>query len=304
MEFFDWMNFPQYFLEAFLQANSAEEYIGMQRMGLFISLAVAGGLYLIGHILGGIGLYTIAKREGIKHPWLGFLPFANTWYTGKIAGEANFFGQKMKRSGLYAMLAEILYVLLETFLVVITVLLLRPEFYEVTVNEASGIATVKFMPSYLPNSLRWAADVSLYCEIVSYLMWFVVLIFFCVMFMAFYRKYYARSPFLMVFLSVVLPARGFTIFAVRNNHAVNYNEYMRRKMDQYARNNGPYGNGPYNGPYSNGPYNGPYGNGPYNGQSGGTGAHEEPFSDFGGAGGTDAGKGAENKPEDDPFSDF
>ena len=80
MEFFDWMNVPQFFIENFLWANTAEEYISIQRMGLMISLIVAGALYLIGHIFGGIGLYTIAKREGIKHPWLGFLPFLNTWY--------------------------------------------------------------------------------------------------------------------------------------------------------------------------------------------------------------------------------
>lgn len=292
-------------MEYFLQANSAEEFIQMQRLGLLISIAVGAGLYLIGHIFGAIGLYTIAKREGIKHPWLGFLPFFNTWYTGKIAGEASFFGQKMKRSGLYAMLAEILYVALESFIVVISFLLLRPEFYQVTVNEASGYATVQFMPAYLPNSLRWAADASLYCEIFGYLLWFVVLVFFCVMFTAFYRKYYARSPFLMVFLSVVLPARGFTIFAVRHNHAVDYNEYMRRRMEEYARRSNPYG-GPYNnGPYNNGSYNGPY-NGPYNnGQNGGGGgSSDEPFSDFGGTGGPSGGSAPDGKQDDDPFSDF
>ncbi len=285
MEFFDWISVPQFIMKYALQAKSAEEFIEMQRMSLIISLIVAAGLYLVGHIFGGVGLYTIAKRAGIKHPWLGFLPFANTWFTGKIAGEANFFGQKMKRAGLYAMLAEILYVALETFIVVISFLLARPEFYQVTVNEASGYATIEFMPSYLPRSLAWAADASLYCEIVAYLLWFVVLVFFCVMFTAFYRKYYARSPFLMVFLSVILPARGYTIFAVRNNRPVDYNEYMRRRMEEYARRN-------YNGPY-NGPTGGPSG-GTSNGSGSGGG---EPFSDFGGSQNGD-------KKDDDPFSDF
>ncbi len=320
MEFFDWINIPQFFMEYFLRANTAEEYINMQRMGLLISIAVAGGLYLICLIFGGIGLFTIAKREGYKHPWLGFLPFLNTWYAGKIAGEANFFGQKMKRAGLYATIAEVLYVALETFLVVISFLLARPEFYQVTVD--GNYATIEFMPSRLPNSLAWAADASLYCEIVAYLLWFVVLVFFCVMYTAFYRKYYARSPFLMVFLSVILPARGFTIFAVRNNHAVDYNEYMRRRMEEYARRNNPYGNGPYNGPYNNGPYNGPYNNGPYNNgpynngpdQGGNGGAGGEPFSDFSSPSGGNSGNGGNNSgsnapnaptpPDDDPFSDF
>ncbi len=318
MEFFDWMNIPQFFMQYFLQASSPTEYINMQRMGLLISIAVAGGLYLICLIFGGIGLFTIAKREGYKHPWLGFFPFLNTWYAGKIAGEANFFGQKMKRAGLYATLVEVLYVALEAFIVVISFLLARPEYYHSTFNEATEQTTIEFMPSLLPKGLAWAADASLYCEIIAYLLWFVVLVFFCVMYTAFYRKYYARSPFLMVFLSVVLPARGFTIFAVRNNRAVDYNEYMRRKMEEYARRNnpyGPYGSGPYNGPYNNGPYNnGPYNNGPYNGQAGnGQGSADDPFSDFGSSGGNGSGSGGGNAPnapntptppDDNPFSDF
>ena len=163
--------------------------------------------------------------------------------------------------------------------------------------------------SSLPFCWRVPNFIRLYCEIVAYLLWFVVLIFFCVMFTAFYRKYYVRSPFLMVFLSVVLPARGFTIFAVRNNRAVDYNEYLRRRMEAYSRRNDPYG--PSGGPYS-GPYSGPY-RGPYGGQDGGAGSNPgadgEPFSDFGdrpqggqdgqgGQGGTTGGG------DDNPFSDF
>lgn len=312
MEFFDWLNFPQYFLDFFsYNVTTAEQLMEMKRLALLISVGVAGGLYLLGLIFGGIGLYTIAKREGVAHGWLGFLPFANTWFTGKLAGEASFFGQKMKRTGLYAMLAELLYTALGVFTLVIFFLLANPEYYLVTINESTGVASVKFMPSYLPEGMGWLADASLYCDIVSYLMWFVALVFFCVMFTAFYRKYYARSPFLMVFLSVILPARGFTIFAVRNNRAVDYNEYMRRKMEEYARANNPYG------PYNNGSYrNGPYGNGQGGGENGQGGASSpDPFSDFGGdpQGGPQGGpqEGPQEGPQDggrrdddDPFSDF
>ena len=66
---------------------------------LFISLGVAAGLYLGFLILGGFGLHEMAKKQHLKHAWLGFLPFANTYFAGKIAGETSFFGQKMKRAG-------------------------------------------------------------------------------------------------------------------------------------------------------------------------------------------------------------
>ncbi len=301
MEFFDWLNIPQAFLQFFPQeADTAGIAVELMRRNLLICLLVAGGLFLIGLILGGVGLYTIAKKTGTPHAWLGFLPFANTWYAGKIAGEANFFGQKMKRAGLYAMLAEILYTGLETFMLVLQYLLTRPEYYTLEPNEyyTDQYYWTLDRAKIAASGNEWQLFASQYCGIISYLVWFMVLVFFCVVFFAFFRKYYARSPFLMVFLSVILPCRGFTIFAVRNNAPVDYNEYLRRRAEEYARRQNPYG-----------PYGGPGGYGAPRPPAG-----EDPFGDFktdGPSGGTSGGSpgsapgGEQGAPQDDdPFSDF
>ena len=134
----------------------------------------------------------------------------------------------------------------------------------------------------------------------AYLVWFFVLIFFCVLYIAFFRKYYARGPILLAFLSSILPFRGFTIFAVRNNAPVDYNDYIRRRTQAYMRGNGPYGpqNGPYggNGPY--GPQSGPYGGNTQNNAP-------DPFEGFGGPENTNSGgSGGSNSSDDDPFSEF
>ncbi len=303
MEFFDWMSIPQFFMSFItIDIDTVEQYIEAQRLALVITLAVAGGLYLLGLVFGGIGLHVIAKREGIKHSWLGFLPFANTYFAGKVAGEASFFGQKMKRAGLYAMLLEILYAALEIFNIVITFLLTKVDYYEVSFDEVSGYTRLRFMPGYLPAGMRWLADASLYCDIFTYLVWFIAIVFFWVMFTAFYRKYYARAPFLMVFLSVILPARGFTIFAVRNNRAVDYNEYMRRKMAEYSRMD-PYGG--YRGGGTPGGAPGAPG-----GTANGAPPADPPFSEFGGSSGSAEGPqgggqdGGQDGKDDNPFSDF
>ena len=101
MEFFDWINVVQIFTEYFTVAtvSSAAEYVQVVLRILYISVGVAGGLYLICLILGGLGMHTMAKKVGMKHSWLAFLPLANTWYAGKLAGETRLFGQKMKRAG-------------------------------------------------------------------------------------------------------------------------------------------------------------------------------------------------------------
>ena len=59
---------------------------------------------------------------------MAFLPFFNTYYAGKLAGETQFFGQKMKRVGLYAMISEILYVGLQLFVLVADIISFFPEY--------------------------------------------------------------------------------------------------------------------------------------------------------------------------------
>lgn len=289
MEFFDWISVPQVvlsFLDIF--ANSAEDAVSKSTMIMIICLASAAGLYLIGLLFGGFGLMTMARRKGMKNWWLGFVPFGNTYLAGQLAGDTSVFGAKMKRSGLYAMLAEIVYVGLEVALLVISFLLLNADFYEfVTVGDAGDgywqFSNALFMAK--SPEFAWILTLNTVLEVIAYLSRFVALFFFFVMFTAFFRKYFIRSPFLMAFLCSFLPVRGFVLFAVRNNTPVDYNAYMRRRMEEMQRSSRQqqYGDG---------------GQGNYGGSAG-----DSPFSDFGGSpnqNGTSSGGGS----DDSPFSDF
>ena len=304
MEFFDWINVVQIFTEYFagVQVSSAAEYIEALVRILYISLGVAGGVYLVCLIFGGIGMHTMAKKVGMKHSWLAFLPFANTWYAGRLAGETQLFGKKMKRVGLYAMLAEVVYVAINVFSLVISFALYRPEYWAESFNNDTGAFVGIYLDTNrLPLSLRWLMTADIVCNVLNTISYLVLLFFLCVLFYAFFRKYYARGPFLMTFMCALLPLRGFVIFAVRNNTPVDYNAYMRRKMEEYRRQLGG-GYGPYNG----GGYDA-YGN-----PASGGGGEDDPFSDFKGPpssgggssspdGGSDSGSSGS---KDDPFPDF
>ena len=139
-----------------------------------------------------------------------------------------------------------------------------------------------------------------------------LLFFFCVLFIAFFRKYFARGVFWMTLLSTIVPLRGVAIFAVRNNTPVDYDAYMRRRMEEYARRQQGYGQGGYGGYGGNGGYGG------YDADGNRTNApQDDPFSDFGGSpaqnggqgGGSDEGSGGSNGgngggSSNDPFPDF
>ena len=299
MEFFDLFNVPMIFMEEIVNLIIKPDIQNVYDFSnviltyyLFAALGTLG-VYLILVVFGGIGLNKLAKKQGLKHRWMAFLPFLNTYYAGKLAGETQFFGQKMKRVGLYAMISEILYVALQLFVFAAVIISYFPEYRTLEVSDGvmTGAAN-EAMPSWIEPAVT-------YGNLVAYLLWFFVIVFFCVLFVAFFRKYYARGPILLAFLSAVLPFRGFTIFAVRNNAPVDYNDYIRRRTQAYMRNNG-YNQPPY-GPY--GPGSGGYGSGgpqnddPFEGFGG-------PTSDHGASGGSSSGSSSSPSSDDDPFSEF
>ena len=107
-----------------------------------------------------------------------------------------------------------------------------------------------------------------------------------------YRKYNAKNSMMLLFITLFIPsARFLIVFILRNNTAIDYEEYMRARREAYIRQQQQYyGNG-YGSPY-NRPYNNPYAN-PYNRpQQPPQPQPEEPFAEFGG------------KKEESPFSEF
>ena len=203
---------------------------------IYICMGVAGALYLVCLLLGGLGLWVMGTRQGIKHAWLAFLPFANTYYAGKVAGESALFGQRMKRSGLYAMLLEILYVALQILSLVISIILSNPAYYETrSVGESY---TRQMVMENIPAHYRWMVAGLSWVPGVAMVAFLILVVFLCTVYNALFRKYYVRSPFLMTFLSVMLPVRGIVLFAVRRNEPVYYESYIRARVETIMGQNG------------------------------------------------------------------
>ena len=175
--------------------------------------------------------------------------------------------------------------------------MMNPAYFE-EVQVSEDMKGLEFNVDLVPLSLRWMRTAQLVCNILGYATYFALVFFLCVLFFAFFRKYYARSPFLMTFLCAVLPLRGFVIFAVRNNSPVDYNAWMNQRMQEYARRQQQmYGQGGY-------------GQNGYGGQPN-TPPPADPFPDYndgssrGGSSGTSGNAGGSSGSSDeDPFPDF
>ena len=81
------------------------------------------GIWLALFVLQGVGMYKMVKNRSLKNKWLAFVPFVNIWYMGKLAGTCDVFGRKMKRSGLYVMLAQIIATLVCAAAIAVEILL-------------------------------------------------------------------------------------------------------------------------------------------------------------------------------------
>lgn len=286
MEFFYWINVPLVFFSSFamyfnIAFENAEQAAAFEFNNYIICLIVAAALYIVCLIFGGVGLSTMAKKRGLKNGWLAFIPFANTYYSGKFAEDCNLFGKKIKHIGLICMLAEIAFVLMSVFTLVVSLMIKsNPAFYTekvVDVVEADATYTLfEIDTTKLTGIMRSLALASSVVSTVAGVWSFVLLFFFCVLYNSLFRKYYARSPFLMTFLCAILPCRGFVLFAVRNNTPIDYNEYMRKRMEEERRR-----------------YQSVYGQ-----DMGGRGdGGDSPFPDFDGTKGS-------GRDENGPFSDF
>ena len=83
-----------------------------------LSIAIGSGVWLLLFMLQGFGLWTMAKNRGWDKKGLVFVPFVNYLYISKLAGECQFFSQKIKKMGLFVMIAQIIATLFSLALLV------------------------------------------------------------------------------------------------------------------------------------------------------------------------------------------
>ena len=264
-------------------------------------LLIATAVVLALFALQGYGLYKMGKNRGMAKCFLAFIPFANFYFMGKLAGKCTFFGREMKGAHVYAMVAQAVTYVCCILMVIAEIYLSMFDFsYDVTTGllvptSLSGAATGVYTAYDIGG---WFLSV---IELVSTILTFVLII-------ALYKSYNAKNYMILSMLYLFVPFSRYIVIPVLcNNPAVNYDEYVRKQREEYYRRHqqqnpyGQYGN-PYQPPYGN-PYQPPYNNG--YGQSTPTSQAQpqDPFEEFSSAE-NDApkGEGQSGGGEDEFFS--
>ncbi len=225
--------------------------------GVLIELAVILALY----ILRAVALYTIAKRQSIKKPWLAFIPCMWIFIAGKAMGTLLVKGKPAKN---LALIATILFTVGEVLSLVINFLTYFPliGYYlsggEVVVMDiiVPGEASVQGFVEYLfnttilvrptggsggivypyanLNAVIWAINIM---AILRDLLSIAVLVFSILIYVGLFRKFMPQHYVLLTVLSF-LGLFPIMVFIVRKKNPVNYNDYLRSRY--YGHGYNPY----------------------------------------------------------------
>lgn len=225
-------------ISGFSTSISSGLIIGM----LSVVLAVTLTLY----VLRSIGLFVMAKKQGIKNPWIAILPFVWVWTACKIIGDARIFGKVRKNFASFALLvvlASELLTLIINLIVFVPICGYYMQGGEILISMGEkGIAT-GFIPYPLYQGLyvkdnflypylgaNWLVTMAIAFSYVVDVADLISIFVMVTIYIAIFRKYWPEHNVLASVLSVFTPIFGVLVFAVRNRQPVDFEKYMRQKF--------------------------------------------------------------------------
>lgn len=222
-----------------------ELHISYSLLQLYAVILIAIALYLIFFIFKGVGLYTMASKQGLNKKWQAFVPFANIYLMGRLTGPCPFCGKTIKKIQKWLLLFEILAFVTGMFYYVSSLILMGDLFAQYrTPYSQPFIGSFEITQYEFSNLTGWrstffyANQVGYYIYEVLQLIYFIVLI---IALVNLFRKYSARNYMMITMWSLILflffrvPAYAVFIFAMRNNRAVDYKEYINKRRAEYYR---------------------------------------------------------------------
>ena len=194
-------------------------------VSLCISFAVWAALFL----LQGVGIYTMAKRRGLSKKGLAFVPFVNLMYLEKLTGDCTILGQRMRRVGLFAMIAQIVNCVLCGLYIASHVYLYYTQGAPVAVENTLTWLSLGGFAKTAYSCYNICYHVLSITQLVYELLLFVLLL-------GLFKKYQPKSAYLLAALLLFFPMlRYIFVFVIRKREAVDYNEFKRKQQEEYYR---------------------------------------------------------------------
>ncbi len=215
-------------------------YPALNWQTLVVSLLIAASVWLSLFVLQSIGLYTLAKKAGIRKPWLACVPFVNFLVVEKLTGDCNVFGQRMRHAGLFVMIAQIVNTVLCGLFVAAQIYL----YYQGQPVAIEGQLTWQSLSGFARTAYSFYS-ICYYILSVTQLVYDVLMF---ILFLALFKRLQPRYAYLFAFLVLFFPLLRFIfVFVFRQKELIDYEAYRRRQREEYIRRQQQYGG--YGNPY-------------------------------------------------------
>jgi hypothetical protein len=112
---------------------------------------LGNGISIAIYVLGALGLYTIAKRRQINHPWLAWVPIASGWIVGSLSDQYRYVkkGQVKNKRKWLPILECLMAVAILTTIILMVVNILKLESSAVMSEDAYVGAVVSLVLQFL-----------------------------------------------------------------------------------------------------------------------------------------------------------
>lgn len=269
-------------MDIIIETSTGTSAYSISKSAILATTLVMLAIYITFYVLRSVGIYKLAKGQGVKKAFFAWIPCLWMFTACKVIGQTRFFGTTAEKVAVWAC------VIFSLATVVPLVQSFLSNFPYVAYYLQGGSVSLLFKDGiYVSTGDDFINrfDTNAINAIIRTLGVFGVLLRFAEIFItvsvyiALFRKFWPEHYILAAVLSF-FGLFGIFVFAIRNKKAVDFNEYIRRRY--YGAGFTPYGNR-YYGQGGNG-YNG---SGAPHGESG----DKEPFGEF------------SDKPEE-PFGEF
>ena len=110
-----------YYDYGFNGAEAAAGVAGFFSVFLILYYLIIMAVGIASYVMQSLSLYTIAKRRGIHHPWLAWIPVGSAWLLGSISDQYQAIAKKKPRCRRKVLLGLNLGMLAVSFVMVITI---------------------------------------------------------------------------------------------------------------------------------------------------------------------------------------
>lgn len=213
-------------------ANGVNLPIEVENQIKLISFIITSIVLLLGFILKGVAIHTMAKRLGLKKLYFAYIPFLNFVLLGKIVGPCIIWRKRIKNLGLI--------VAILSFVTYLIGFLLNLGYYASELSSYYNF-TIEYSTAFARS---WMSGTGVLYVLTYYLYQFISLVevfLLASLLYAVFRDYYPQRAFIFMIIAIFFDFMlGFLLFFVRNYNRVSYNNYIFTRM-----NNNPYNNQNY-----------------------------------------------------------